>query len=128
MHPLPLKSCDKVHVFPLIIQQEQALSSKVEGNLMSVLENNILEHGWCDHVSSPIHSEEGTRIEKGLQAMTALQKTCDFSNQVRRLKKLMKQFESVLAEELTESAEFTELLLDYSRTLLKTIRQQNLDL
>ena len=96
---------------------------------MSVLENNILEHGWCDHVSTPIHSEEGTRIEKGLQAMTALQKTCDFTSQVRRLKKLTKQFESVLDDrEQIESAEFTELLLDYSRTLLKTIRQQNLDL
>lgn len=94
-----------------------------------MLEKNILEHGWCEHVSSPIHSEEGTRIEKGLQAMTALQKTCDFTSQVRRLKKLTKQFESVLGDgERAESAEYTELLLDYSRTLLKTIRQQNLDL
>lgn len=93
-----------------------------------MLEDNILEHGWCDHVSTPIYSEEGTRIEKGLQAMTALQKTCDFTSQVRRLKKLTKQFESILEGEQTESAEFTELLLDYSRTLLKTIRQQNLDL
>ena len=116
--------------FSLTIQQEQALRSKGEVNLMSMLENNILGNGWCDHVSTPIHSEEGTRIEKGLQAMTVLQKTCDFTSQVRRLKKLTKQFENILEEEggQTESAEFTELLLDYSRTLLKTIRQQNLDL
>lgn len=116
-------------LFLYFIQQEQALRSKGEPNLMSVLEKNILEHGWCEHVSTPIHSEEGTRIEKGLEAMTTLQKTCDFTSQVRQLKKLAKQFESVLGEgEERESAEFTELLLDYSRTLLKTIRQQNLDL
>lgn len=60
--------------------------------------------------------------------MTVLQKTCDFTSQVRRLKKLTKQFERILEEEHTESAEFAELLLDYSRTLLKRVRQQNVDL
>lgn len=109
-------------------QEEQVFRSRGEDNFLSVLHNNILEHGWCEHVSSPIHSEEGTRIEKGLQAMRALQRTCDFSSQIWRLKKLTKQFESILEKERTESDEYTELLLDYSRTLLKTIRRQNLDL
>lgn len=110
------------------MQEEQVLYSKGDGNFLPVLHNHILEHGWCDHVSAPIHSEEGTRIEKGLQAMKALQSTCDFSNQIGRLKKLTKQFESIIEKDQNDSAEFTELLLDYSRTLLKTIRRQNLDL
>ena len=97
-------------------------------NILPVLHDHILKHGWCRHVSSPIHSEEGTRIEKGLQAMNALQRTCDFSGQVGRLRRLMKQFERTLEQEQTDTHEYTELLLDYSRTLLRTIRQQNLDL
>ena len=111
------------------LQEEKALRSKGEGiNILPVLHNNIREHGWCEHVSSPIHSEEGTRIEKGLQAMSALQKMCDFSNQVGRLKKLARRFENIIKEQQTEADEFAELLLDYSRTLLNTIRRQNLDL
>lgn len=104
------------------------LVSKREGSILPVLHHHILEHGWCDHVSTPIHSEQGTRIEKGLQAMDALKRTCNFSSQLGRLKKLTKHFESVLENEQTGSDEYTELLLDYSRKLVKTIRQQNLEL
>ena len=115
-------------MFSFNLQEEQNLRPKGAGKILPVLHNGILEHGWCEHVATPIHSEEGTHIEKGLQAMKALERLCDFSSQIGRLKKLTKQFEIVLEEDQNELAEYTELLLDYSKTLLRTIRRQNLDL
>ena len=90
--------------------------------------NQVFDHGWCDHVTTIVHSHDPNRIEKGLQAMDALKTTCDFSNQTRRLKQLARYFESTLETESKGDDDYTQSLLEYCRTLLKRIRQHSLDL
>ena len=79
----------------------------------------IVEQGWCVHVSSLIHSDEPLLLERGLQGMVVLQDMCDFTTDMAGLKQL--------ARELDNDRDGVTLL-EHCKLLLKTLRQQNMEL
>ena len=70
-------------------------------------------------MSSLIHSDEPLLLERGLQGMVVLQDMCDFTTDMARLKQL--------AHELDNDRE-SVTLLEHCKLLLKTLRQQNMEL
>lgn len=75
-----------------------------------------------------IHCEQLVRIEKGLLAMRALTGTCRFSAESARLKELISWLENYSVGPDGVDIEYVNSLLERCRSLLRSIRSQNLDL
>lgn len=87
--------------------------------------HQVLEYGWCDHVTTLIYWHQPAHVEKGLLAMEAMKNTCDFTGHNSQLHALVKQFRKAHQD---EGDEFITSLLDQCTELLKSIRQANRDL
>ena len=86
--------------------------------------SEILNSGWCKNIPVLIHSDQLVRVEKGLIAMEPLVQTCGFTTEMPRLKDLLKWLES----DTDDDMEYVNQLLEHCNTLLRSIRQYNLDL
>lgn len=89
--------------------------------------NEVLNSGWCKNIPVLIHSDQLMRVEKGLIAMEALVLTCGFTTEMPRLKDLMNWLENDV-NDTDDDTEYVNQLLGHCKSLLKSIRQYNLDL
>lgn len=86
--------------------------------------DEVLISGWCKNIPLLIYSDQLVRVEKGLIAMEALIRTCGFTAEMPRLKKLKKWLE----KDTDGDMEYASQLLGHCNSLLRSIRQYNLDL